>query len=356
MVKKTKYKISTDHTEIMILFLYLKTKKILFLIVPILVVSVSKIEFASTIENVNGYTVYRLDSGEFAQSIWAWIDDNNDSIAECYRFNENGQLSINYKDRYGKETNEKGQLIEDGIVVRKYLSSGLIIAKNSTPANEVNGNEIETIDPNKIVVKDKWTGKEKNVIVHETNSILETIDGEVIGNRAREEVDILNGETAENGIIYVGERPSKIEDNVMTENEIIPGKDLRKYIKSKTKCKEKEIEVYIYGGKRWNDVIVLSGDGASLKIDLKDNNYIYFEVAHQNHREDAESAEMRLDMYVDGKWYSDYDEFVDGEPEIVEEIIDNGKEIEIKVNIVNGAKGRKVYIRNGRLKKIKVKE
>ena len=314
------------------------------------------LSFAGTIENVDGVVKYKLEDGEYAKATWVWIDDNSDSIAECYRFDENGNIAVYYKDRYGKETNEKGQLIEDGVVVKKYLSSGLIVGKNSTPANDVSGNEIETIDPNLIVVKDKWTGKEKMVTVHETNSILETIDGEVINNRAREEIDILNGETAENGIIYVGERPSKIEDNVKTENEIIPGKDLRRYIKSKTKCKEKEIEAYIYGGKRWTDVIVLSGDGASLKIDLKDNNYIYFEVAHQNHREDAESAEMKLDMYVDGKWYSSYDEFVDGEPEIVEEVIEDGKEIELRIVIESGAKGRKVYLRNGRLKKIKVKE
>lgn len=334
------------------------SKKMVYLFITIIIVlelfSISS--FAGQLLTNSNVTNCQIDDETVARNTWLWIDDNSDSIAECYRFDENGNLAINYKDRYGKETNEKGQLIEDGIVVKKYLSSGLIVAKNSTPANYVSGNEIETIDPNLIVVKDKWTGKEKNVIVHETNSILETIDGEVISNRAREEVDILNGETAENGVIYVGERPSRIEDNVKIESEIIPGKDLRKYIKSKTKCKEKEIEVYIYGGKRWNDVIVLSGDGASLKIDLKDNNYIYFEVAHQNHREDAESAEMKLDMYVDGKWYSSYDEFVDGEPEIVEEIIDNGKEIEVKVNIANGAKGRKVYIRNGRLKKINIKE
>ena len=334
----------------------LEIKLIILIIVMQIVILPLSVLLAGTIENVNGVAKYRLEGGEYVKSTWAWIDDNNDSIAECYRFDENGNLAINYKDRYGKETNEKGQLVEDGIIVKKYLSSGLIVGKNSTPANDVSGNEIETIDPNQIVVKDKWTGKEKNVIVHETNSILETIDGEVISNKARKDIDVLNGETAESGIIYVGERPSKIEDNVMTENEIIPGKDLRKYIKSKTKCKEKEIEVYIYGGKRWNDVIVLSGDGASLKIDLKENNYIYFEVAHQNHREDAESAEMRLEMNVDGELYSSYDEFVDGEPEIIEEVVEDGKEIELKVKIESGARGRKVYIRNGRLKKINIKE
>ncbi|MBR1454817.1 MAG: hypothetical protein IJ593_09300, partial [Lachnospiraceae bacterium] len=282
--------------------------------------------------------------------------DNNDSIAECYRFDENGNLVINYKDRYGKETNEKGQLIENGIIVKKYLLSGKIVNKDSTPANDVKGVEIETINPNLVVIKDNWTGKEKKVEVHETNSILETIDGAIIRNNAKDEIDILNGETAESGIIITGSRSSKIGDNVIVNGEIIPGKDIRRFIKSKYKCKEKEIEGYIYGGKVWKDVIVLSGDDAYVKLDLNENNYIYFEVSHQNHRETAEETEMRIEMYVDGELYSSYDEFVDGEPEIIEEVIEDGKEIELRVKIESGAKGRKVYIRNGRLKKINIKE
>lgn len=312
--------------------------------------------FAGTIENFAGVVKYKLEDGEYAKSTWVWLDDNNDAIAECYRFDENGNLAINYRDRYGKGTNERGQLIEEGIVVKKYLSSGLVINNNSTPLNDVSGQTIETINPNLITIKDKWTGKEKKVIVSETNSISEAIDGTVINNRVKKDIDILDGETAESGIIYVGAKPSKIGDSVKVDSKIIPGKDLRRYIKSKNKCKEKETEAYIYGGKRWNDVIVLSGDGASLKIDLKENNYIFFEVAHQNHREDDETAEMKLDMYIDGKWYSSYNEFVDSEPEVVEEVIERGKEIELKVTIEKGAKGRNVYIKNGRLKRIDIEE
>ena len=312
--------------------------------------------FAGTIENFAGVVKYKLEDGEYAKSTWVWLDDNRDSIAECYRFDESGNLAINYRDRYGKATNEKGQLVEDKVVVKKYLSSGIIVNRNSTPINDVSGQIIETINANLITIKDKWTGKEKKVIVSETNSISEAIDGVVINNRVKKDIDILDGETAESGIIYVGAKPSKIGDNVKVDSEIIPGKDLRRYIKSMTKCKEKETEAYIYGGKRWNDVIVLSGDGASLKIDLKENNYIFFEVAHQNHREDDETAEMKLDMYIDGKWYSSYNEFVDSEPEVVEEVIERGKEIELKVTIEKGAKGRNVYIKNGRLKRIDIEE
>lgn len=146
----------------MIIFLRAKMKIILSLIILILTISVNLIVLAGEMVNIDGSEKYRIeDDGTIARNIWVWIDDNSDSIAECYRFDENGNLAINYKDRYGKETNEKGQLIEDGIVVKKYLSSGLIVNRNSTPANEVSGNEIDTIDPNQIVVKDKWTGKEK---------------------------------------------------------------------------------------------------------------------------------------------------------------------------------------------------
>ena len=333
-------------------------KRIAYLFVTIMMIFVldSIITFAGRLITIDNTLSYQSDDGSIAKNVWVWIDDNRDSIAECYRFDENGNFAINYRDRYGKATNEKGQLVEDKVVVKKYLSSGFIVNRNSTPLNDVSGQMIETIDPNLITIKDKWTGKEKKVIVSETNSISEAIDGVVINNRVKKDIDILDGETAESGIIYVGAKPSKIGDSVKVDSEIIPGKDLRRYIKSKNKCKEKDTEAYIYGGKRWNDVIVLSGDGASLKIDLKENNYIFFEVAHQNHREDTETAEMKLDMYIDGKWYSSYNEFVDSEPEVVEEVIERGKEIELKVTIEKGAKGRNVYIKNGRLKRIDIEE
>lgn len=44
--------------------------------------------------------MYSNDYGEIAKDTWVWIDTNKDSIAECYRFDQNGHLSINYKDKY----------------------------------------------------------------------------------------------------------------------------------------------------------------------------------------------------------------------------------------------------------------
>ena len=337
------------------------SKRKVYLFITIIIVFVLSIisSFAGHLITINDSLSYQIDDESIAKNVWVWIDDNNDAIAECYRFDKDGKLAINYRDRYGKATNEKGQLIEDGVVVKKYLSSGKILNYKSTPANEVKGQVIETIDPSLIVLKDKWTGKEKKVKVSETNSITETIDGKIIGSDVKEEIDILNGETAESGIIFVGPKASKIGDNVRVESEVIAGKDLRRYITYKYKCREKEEDAYIYGGKKWNDVISLNGDGSYVKIDLKENNYIYFELAHQNHRDDTEymeDTEMKLEMYIDGELHSSYEDFLDEEPEIVEETFERGKEIELRVRIIKGAKGRKVYIRNGRLKKVNVKE
>ena len=45
---------------------------------------------------------------------WIWIDTNNDSIAECYRFDKDGYIAINYEDQYF--------IKEKGFVGRKYQS------------------------------------------------------------------------------------------------------------------------------------------------------------------------------------------------------------------------------------------
>ena len=272
------------------------------------------------------FIMYKNDYGEIAKDTWVWIDTDKDSIAECYRFDELGQLAINYKDKYGRTTNENGFI-------------GNII--NPKPKYE----------------KDKWTNKSVEVKVYETNTIDETIDGKVIyANSDKNEIDILNGESAESGTIYANGKASEISDGVEDNRDIVAGKDFRRFISSKNKCTEKVSSAYIYGGKTWVDVLSLNGNGATVKFTLNGNNYIRFEVAHSNHSEEEKDTDITLDMYVDGKLHDSFDEFVDGEPQVVEEYLENAKTVELKVNIVSGSIGRTIYIRNGRLKKVKTKD
>ena len=114
-------------------------------------------------------------------------------------------------------------------------------------------------------------------------------------------------------------------------------------------------ETYIYGGSKWRDVLVLNGNGASVKFKLDNNNFMRFEVSHQTHGEETRDTDMTLDVYVDGKLIDSLDEFVDSEPQVVEEYLEDAKTVELKVNIETGSLGRKMYIRNGRFKKVKTK-
>ena len=87
----------------------------------------SIITFAGRLITIDNTLSYQSDDGSIAKNVWVWIDDNRDSIAECYRFNEDGLLAKNYVHYDGKMTNDKGQLLEDGVVVRKMTSTGRII-------------------------------------------------------------------------------------------------------------------------------------------------------------------------------------------------------------------------------------
>lgn len=340
-------------------FVYHKKYRNVFLHIIIALVFLLNIEtFTGNLIEVDGFTMYSNDYGEIAKNTWAWIDTNKDSIAECYRFDKDGHLAINYRDRYGNVTNDKGQLIENGEVIKKMLSNGEILKRHETPANGILEFLRNIIKPKPKYEKDKWTGKTYEVNVYETNGIEETIDGKVLYAKSDdyEEIDILNGEVAESGVIYSSGKASNISDGVKVDREIVAGKDFRKFITNKNKCDEKVTETYIYGGSRWEDALVLNGNGASVKFKLENNNYMRFEVAHQTHGEEIKDTDITLDMFVDGKLIDSFDEFVDSEPQVVEEYLEDAKTVELKVNIKAGSFGRKVYIRNGRFRKVKIKD
>ena len=84
---------------------------------------------------------------------------------------------------------------------------------------------------------------------------------------------------------------------------------------------------------------------------------MYFEVAEENHAVDNENDEfVSLDVYIDGELYETLEEFNGSEPQIkeIEEL--DGKVLELNVRIDGKNKYRKVYIRNGRLKKTREKD
>lgn len=59
---------------------------------------------------------YDNDNGTYAQNGWQWIDDNGDSVAECYYFDANGWMYADTTTPDGFQVNASGAWVENGVV------------------------------------------------------------------------------------------------------------------------------------------------------------------------------------------------------------------------------------------------
>ena len=57
---------------------------------------------------------YQEDGGSWPASTWKWIDGNQDGVAECYYFDENGYLVTNGTTPDGYQVNGDGAWTVDG--------------------------------------------------------------------------------------------------------------------------------------------------------------------------------------------------------------------------------------------------
>lgn len=65
---------------------------------------------------------YQNTDNIYLSNTWAWLDGNNDSVAECYCFDENGNLYVNTTTPDQYIVNENGAWIVNGIVQTKVIS------------------------------------------------------------------------------------------------------------------------------------------------------------------------------------------------------------------------------------------
>lgn len=232
---------------------------------------------------------YILSDGTYAIDTWAWIDMNRDSIAECYRLGTDGKPVENYEDEYGRKTNEKGQLIENGFVVEKMLSSGKVRYGEGMPFVDVK----ETIS-NK---EKKYDLLPYETIEHKNEIRTVEINEDFIGPIAPS----ISGQIIYAGFSNVEEINGKTTNvNVKKSNNLVAGKKIDKFIIKKNLCKTDVDNVVIYGGNTiWDDCIELRGTNASIKFNIKSNNYMYFEVAEEPHVIDEKDINISLLMYVD---------------------------------------------------------
>ena len=329
-----------------------KKNRVIFLHIIILLIIICNFTYAGNLIEVDGFTMYKTNSGEYAKDCFVWLDLNGDSVKECYRFDEKGHIAKNYVGHDNRRTNELGQLIENGLVMKK-LPSGIVMKGDGTP--EV---AVEDIDGNVINRTDRKVLDNLPFVADGRNGNM------ILTKKLKDEVEIPidTDEATVPNIIYSNGGKGAIstitsDESSKLNNQIIAGKNIKNYITAKNNVKTDVEKVIIFGNDIWEDVIELRGNNSSIKINIKNFNYIYFEVAEGNHVVDIENDEdIKLEVNIDGKLYETLDEFVENEPQIeeIEELA--GKVLELKVRIDGKNKYRKVYIRNGRLKKIREKD
>ena len=304
---------------------------------------------------------YLGDNGQPAVGCWRWIDDNNDKIAECYRFDDEGLLVYNTKTADGKELNEKGQWVVNGVVQQIYtqlmkpvFNFGILNVDKATTSNTIinayKSDMKKQIQENNDKNKDKNKGKTPKGSPYAVFSPSET--GYVLGKKVSLKAPTAQG--IQNTTIheFTGEES---EPKYVEEGEVyLVGRNMKNLVRASNKFKKTEKKVKIYGGEEWDEAMCLSGDGAFVKFNIEKYNYVRMEVAHQNHSSTSEDTHCYLEMSIGNEVVAVFDDFNDGNPELIEEYFDDeDKAVQFKLVIEGSAKSRKVYIRNARARKVK---
>ena len=76
--------------------------------------------WAGSWEQQSGSWFYRNDAGQF-QTGWAWIDGNQDGIAESYYFDQTGRMIVDTITPDGYRVNSDGAWVQDGTVQKKVI-------------------------------------------------------------------------------------------------------------------------------------------------------------------------------------------------------------------------------------------
>ena len=103
---------------------------------------------------------FDFGNGDYFKSSWQWIDGNQDGIAECYCFDENGWMYENTTTPDGYTVNENGAWTVNNIVQTKTSD---LIPKNNTnnSVNTASNNFTETQNNNLAETKNNEDFSEK---------------------------------------------------------------------------------------------------------------------------------------------------------------------------------------------------
>ena len=82
------------------------------------------------------------EDGSYAKDQWLWLDGNQDGIAECYYFDENGYMLSDAVAPDGSQVDKDGAWIIDGVKQAKVLGTASGLASSSDEASLGAGDEI----------------------------------------------------------------------------------------------------------------------------------------------------------------------------------------------------------------------
>ncbi len=334
-----------------------KCKIKLFFHIAVIVFFASNVSFAGRLLTVDNVTAYHTDDGVIAKNIWVWIDDNGDGIEELYRFDELGFIAKNYTHYDGKMTNDKGQLLENGIVVRRMAGTKKVITAEDIEYGP-NTNETEELLYGNVLIPKSINKKLRQKIDDtwhlgsETLPNDEAIDGQVI-DKVTGVYKPLSDVVAESGIIYSKGSEEKVA--ISKDGKIIPGKNAVNFISSSNKFEKEVKDVIVFNGDTWESPMEMKGNRSSVKFLLNKCNYMYFEISNENHTNETyrRPLDATLSIFIDGALLEEIDDFYDGDPQVVELDLDGKKTLELKLTIKNGNLSERVFINNARFRKIK---
>ena len=341
----------------MVYLSFLKKIKSFFLLHIIIVIIIVNVSYAGHLITVEGVTAYHTDDGTVAKNAWVWIDDNSDGIEELYRFNELGMLATNYIHYDGRTTNEKGQLLEKGVVVRRMAGTGKVITNEDIDYGPKTKETEEYLYGNVLIPKSISKKQRQKIddtwhLGSETLPNDEAIDNVVI-DKVTGVYKPLSDIVAESGIIY----SKGVHDDVVIgkDGKIVPGKNAVNFISSSNKFEKEVKETIIFNGDTWENCMEMKGNKSQVKFLLNKYNYMYFEISNENHTNETyrRSLEATLLIYADDVLLEEIDDFYDNEPQVVELDLDGKKTVSLKLTIRNGNLSERVFINNARFRKIK---
>ncbi len=350
-------------------------RKIKIATILLVTLFVNQIAYAGQFVEYLGKYYYTYDDGSRAVG-WRWIDTNDDGLCECYRFDHSGILQTNTVVK-GKEVNAAGQWVVDGVVQKVYKNSGRpFIEANGILEFDDNNNYIYLSTMSTISVTKRINATKKDVrALMEADLNMEFAgpkeefdrpdDGMLYGKGAKQAIEKRPVATKSSWGMIADALEEEETIYLSATESIVAGRDMRKFVTAKNKYTEKADGVKIYGGDKWDDVMVLQGNGAYVKFSATEKNakskykanYFTAEIAHQTHGESTADTYCGIEVYLNGRSVEVFDEFCDGEPETIEMWLDdNETNVEFRAVVTGDAPGRKIYIRNARFREVKEKE